>query len=87
MNEPRLCEFMKHRRVGGFGWIAQYEATVMHRFAGEPDYSYLSGWYSGMLNDLLTELGERELEHICQRIRRRESDVEKWYPRQEAGDE
>ena len=91
MIEPRLCEFMKHRRAGGFGWIAKYEATVVQRVVGEPDwyedgkidlqaasYAYLSGWYSGMLNELLTELGERELEHVCQRLRRRQGDIDNW---------
>ena len=70
MDEPRLCEYMKHRRVGGFGWLAQYEAVVMERFESA-NYAYLSGWYSGMLGELIEELGEKELEFIYDRLKRR----------------
>ena len=70
MSEPRLQEYMKHRRVGGFGWKAQYEGTVMERFEGG-DYAYLAGWYSGILDELIAELGSNELEHICGRLQRR----------------
>jgi hypothetical protein len=73
-----LCEYLKHRRVGGFGWIAQYEAMVMRHYPG--DYSYLAGWYSGLLDELCAELGERELEHICKRLQRRQDDRHRWNP-------
>jgi hypothetical protein len=68
MSKKRLVEYIKARRRGGFGWIPRYEKAV----CPNRNRASLAGWYSGMLDELLRELPEREIDRICDRIIERE---------------
>ena len=75
MNKPRLLDYLQARERGGFGWLRDYQQEVMDEFSqhneDKDNYAYLSGWYQGMLSELLDELPAKEIERICDRIAER----------------
>jgi len=47
----RLKNYLIARKVGGFGWLAEYNKGISE------DYACLFGYYQGMLDELVDAFG------------------------------
>ena len=66
----RLHEYLTLKKERRPGWNREYEDSVSDWWDGDKN-AFLAGWYSGIIDELLDELPEKEVARIIDRLAER----------------